>query len=335
MSNTPWIISAPLDMHLHVREGAMLRAVTPATSRLFAGAVIMPNLVPPVTFLERLLTYRDEILAACPGDAFTPYMTLFFRAYTPEELAAARPHLIGVKLYPDGVTTNSASGVRDLRDYDPVFRAMQEQQIPLLVHGETHGFVLDREREFLTTYTWLAETYPQLKIVMEHITTRDAVALLDRHENLHATITLHHLLLTLDDMAGGLLNPHLFCKPLLKRPEDREALQGAVLGRHPRIMFGSDSAPHPVHTKECLGCAAGVFTAPVALSMLADFFDRHQARDTMQAFVSDHACRIYGITPRPTRVALEQVPFTVPAKFGEVVPYMAGKTLNWTARRLT
>lgn len=330
--NAPWMIDSPLDMHLHLRQGAMLKNITPASSRLFAGAVIMPNLVPPVDHLERVLAYREEIRAAAGPDVFAPYMTLFFRGYSRAELESAQPHLIGIKLYPEGVTTNSAGGVRDLGEFDRVFRDMAALGIPLLVHGETHGFVMDREREFMATYRTLAQTYPGLTIIMEHITTVDAVGLLDQHENLYATVTLHHLLLTLDDMAGGLLNPHLFCKPLLKRPEDREALQRAVLGGHPKIMFGSDSAPHPVHAKECTGCAAGVFTAPVALPMLAEFFDRHDARERLQGFVSGHACRIYRVKPPPKRVLLERSEYRVPSTIGDVVPFMAGKTLPWSAR---
>lgn len=330
--NEPWIIDSPLDMHLHLRQGAMLKAVTPASSHLFVGAVIMPNLVPPVDALDKVMAYREEILAAAGDDVFVPLMTLFFRNYTRAELEAARPHIIGIKLYPEGVTTNSAGGVRNLHDFDTVFRDMEFLGIPLLVHGETHGFVMDREREFMATYRELATRYPRLKIVMEHITTVEAVELLDRHENLHATVTLHHLLLTLDDMAGGLLNPHLFCKPLLKRPEDREALQQAVLGGHPKIMFGSDSAPHPVQAKECLGCAAGVFTAPVALNMLAEFFDCHGVRSRLPDFVSGHACRIHQLQPPTKKIRLEKTPHQVPIKFGEVAPFMAGQSLPWSAR---
>jgi dihydroorotase len=169
-------------------------------------------------------------------------MTLFFRDdYTAAELEAARPHLFAIKLYPHGVTTNSESGIHSIHAGTPVFRLMEEMGIPLLVHGETSGFVMDREREFLPVYEWLATTFPRLRIVMEHITTEAAVQLLDRYENLHATVTPHHLVITLDDVAGGLLQPHLFCKPIAKRPEDRDALLAAALAAHPKLMMGSDS----------------------------------------------------------------------------------------------
>jgi dihydroorotase len=322
-------LAAPLDMHLHLREGAMLRLVAPLSARDFAGAVIMPNLVPPVDGLARLASYRDEVAAACAGHAFAPYMTLFLRDYDDATLAAARPQIIGVKLYPEGVTTNSAGGVRDLDAIAPTLATMERLGIPLLVHGESHGFVLDREAEFLPTYADLARRFPQLTIVMEHITTAAALELLDQHPNLHATVTLHHLLITLDDVAGGMLQPHLFCKPIAKRPADRAALLAAALAAHPKLMFGSDSAPHPLHRKEAAGCAAGVFTAPVILPLLAELFERHEALPRLQAFVSDTARRIYGIAPPAKTVTLARQPWVVPARYGEVVPFYAGQALPW------
>jgi len=329
--SSPWIINQPLDMHLHLRQGEMLKVVAPVSAELFAGAVIMPNLVNPVTSLERLIAYREEIEEVVGHLAFTPLMTLFFRHYSFDELRAARPNVFGIKLYPDGVTTNSESGVRKLDDFHQVFKSMEELRIPLLVHGESHGFVMDREKEFLSSYEFLAENYPKLTIVMEHITTADAVAMLDRYENLHATVTLHHLLLTLNDMAGGHLQPHLFCKPILKRPEDRDALQAAVLAGHPKLMFGSDSAPHPISAKECCGCAAGVFTAPVALPMLAQFFDQNNCRHLLQGFVSDYAVKLHKLSLPAKRVRLHQETWEVPEVYGAVVPFKAGKKLEWQA----
>lgn len=322
-------LSSPLDMHLHLREGDILRTVAPLSAQAFAGAVIMPNLVPPVTSRARLLHYRDTILAALGQAVFTPYMTLFFQAYDEATLRDLRSEIIGIKLYPAGVTTNSEAGVQAIDDVAPTLAMMQEYGIPLLVHGETHGFVLDREREFLAVYDRLASRFPALTIIMEHITTQEAVAFLDRYPNVYATVTLHHLLYTLDDVAGGLLQPHLFCKPLAKRPEDRDALLAAALMAHPKLMFGSDSAPHPQQTKECSGCAAGVFTAPLALQSLAELFEQHQALEHLQAFVSDNARRIYGITPPARVVELEQAPWVVPAQYGPIVPLNAGATLRW------
>ena len=322
-------LDTPLDMHLHLREGAMLDLVAPLSAAAFAGAVIMPNLLPPVDSLDRLAAYRAAITHAIGSHTFSPFMTLFFRAYSEEELLAAKPYIIGIKLYPAGVTTNSAGGVADLSEAAPTLARMERLGIPLLVHGETHGFVLDREAEFLPVYEQLARQFPKLVIVMEHITTKQAAELLDQHPNLFATVTLHHLLITLNDVAGGLLAPHLFCKPIAKRPADRDALLDLALRAHPKLMFGSDSAPHPVHAKEAAGCAAGVFSAPVALPILVDLFAQHGALDRLQAFISDNARRIYGIDPPRKLVSLAPQPWHVPGRYGDVVPFYAGAQLAY------
>ena len=212
----------------------MLQTVAPLTAATFAGGVIMPNLVPPVDHLQRLLDYQTAVSAAVRPHTFAPYMTLFFRSYTEAELAAAKPHIIGIKLYPAGITTNSEGGVQSLQEAEPTMALMAEMGIPLLVHGETDGFVMDREAEFVDVYDHLARRFPTLKIVMEHITTQKAVAFLDKYENVYATVTLQHLIITLNDVAGGMLQPHLFCKPIAKRPEDREALLNAALAAHPK-----------------------------------------------------------------------------------------------------
>ncbi|CAN5370093.1 dihydroorotase [soil metagenome] len=332
---TTLTLDRPLDMHLHLRDADMLELVAPLSSETFAGAVVMPNLVPPVDSVSALFAYRERIERATAGHAFAPFMTLFFRDYSEDELAAAKDHLIGIKLYPAGATTNSEAGVRAIGAAEPTIRRMEEQGIPLLVHGETHGFVMDREGEFLAIYRHLAETFPRLRITMEHITTAGAVALLDEHPNLFATVTLQHLLITLDDVAGGLLNPHLFCKPIAKRPEDRKALVEAALKAHPKLMFGSDSAPHPRSKKECCGCAAGVFTAPVALPALAELFDRHGALDKLQAFVSDNARTVYAVDPPPKSVTLVREPMNVPDIYGAtVIPMFAGQQIGWSVREI-
>jgi dihydroorotase len=180
----------------------------------------------------------------------------------------------------------------------------------------------------------LAINFPKLKIIMEHITTKEAVEMLDKYENLYATITVHHLMITLDDVAGGMLRPHLFCKPIAKRPHDREALLKIALDAHPKVMFGSDSAPHPKHTKESCGCGAGVFTAPIALQLLCEIFDKHNKLDNLQSFVSDNAQRIYGICAEYKEVVLSKRDFVVPEMYGEVVPMMAGETLKWSIERV-
>ncbi len=326
-------INDPLDMHLHLRDETMLDIVAPLSAETFSGALVMPNLVPPVTTKDALLSYRERVLKAAEESRFEPYMTLFFRSdYTPEFLESVKEDILAVKLYPAGITTNSEGGVSgfDLLELAPALNAMSDLGIPLCVHGETGGFVMDREAEFIPIYEKLARNFPDLKIVMEHITTKDAVEALGRFENLYATITLHHLFITLDDVAGGLLQPHLFCKPIAKRPEDRRALLDAALSANPKVMFGSDSAPHPREAKEAPGCAAGVFTAPIALQALAQLFDNHGALENLQAFVSDNAKSIYGINPPEKEVVLEKSPYLVPEIYeGTVVPMFAGQSLEW------
>jgi len=327
-------LNSPLDMHLHLRDEAMLSTVGSLSSKTFAGAIIMPNLVPPVTTKEELLAYKSRILEVTKEDIFTPYMTLFFKpTYTKEFLESIKDELIAIKLYPAGITTNSEGGVSgfNVDELRSTLEAMSQLNIPLCIHGETNGFVMDREAEFASIYEMLATNFPKLKIIMEHITTKESVELLDKHENLYATITLHHLLITLDDVAGGMLQPHLFCKPIAKRPEDREALRRVALEGHPKVMFGSDSAPHPQHAKESCGCAAGVFTAPIALQVLTELFVEHSTIEKLQAFISDNAQSIYSHIEVPKkRITLEKRVFEVPSKYGDVVPMFAGEKLNYS-----
>ncbi len=337
----------PLDMHLHLRDGTMLETVAPLSSYTFSGAVVMPNLVPPIRTKEEVVAYKERIMAAIGGHdvsfeeddigvaesaAFEPLMTLFYQHYPREFLEDVREEIFAIKLYPAGITTNSEGGVTsfDLDAMRPTLEAMAALEIPLLVHGETDGFVMDREAEFMNIYEMLASNFPTLKIVMEHITTAAAVETLDKYPNLYATITLHHLLIDLDDVAGGMLRPHLFCKPIAKRPEDREALLRAALEAHPKVMFGSDSAPHPKDKKEAAGCAAGVFTAPIALQALCELFDGYGKLDNLQAFVSDNAQSIYGICPEFKEVTLVERPFVVPHRYNDVVPMFAGETIGWS-----
>ena len=330
-------LHSPLDMHLHLRDGEMLRNIAKASADTFAGAIIMPNLVPPVTTKADVTAYRARIQEAIGDAQFTPYMTLFFKPeYDKAFLEEIREEITAIKLYPAGITTNSEGGVSgfDVETLRPALEAMSDLDIPLCIHGETNGFVMDREAEFVPVYEKLAAAFPKLKIIMEHITTKASVEALDRFENLYATITLHHLLITLDDVAGGMLQPHLFCKPIAKRPEDREALRDVALRAHPKVMFGSDSAPHPREAKEACGCAAGVFTAPIALQVLAELFERHNALEKLPAFVSGNARQIYGVTPPPKKVVLEKRPFTVPESYGGVVPMYAGETIDYSIREV-
>ena len=328
---------SPLDMHLHLRDEAMLKVVAPLSAYSFVGGIIMPNIVPPITSIEAVIAYKERIINAIGNALFEPLMTLFFRSdYTREFLEKAAVHVKALKLYPSGITTNSEGGVAnmDIEALRPVLEAMSDFGLILCVHGETNGFVMDREKEFCSVYESLAKAFPKLKIVMEHITTKESVALLDRYENLYATITLHHLLITLDDVAGGMLQPHLFCKPIAKRYEDREALLYVSLKAHPKVMFGSDSAPHPIHKKECCGCAAGVFTAPIALQALVELFEKHNVLANLQAFVSNNAQTIYSYKAPYKEVLLEKLPFQVTHSYDDIVPMFANKTLAWSINRV-
>jgi len=327
----------PLDMHLHLRDGEMLRNIAKASAETFSGAIVMPNLVPPVTGKEDVVAYKNRIREAIGNESFKPMMTLFFKpSYSRTFLENIRDEITAIKLYPAGITTNSEGGVSgfDVEELRETLEAMSDLNIPLCVHGETNGFVMDREAEFVSIYEKLASAFPKLKIIMEHITTKESVSALEKFDNLYATITIHHLLITLDDVAGGMLQPHLFCKPIAKRPEDRAALRKVALEAHPKVMFGSDSAPHPKEAKENCGCAAGVFTAPIALQLLAQLFEKHNSLQNLQAFISGNAQKIYGVTPLPKTVILEKKPFKVPSDYNGVVPMFAAEEIAYSIKEV-
>ena len=320
------ILDTPIDMHLHLRVGKMLKDVLPYTVNQFAAAVVMPNLVPPVDNRERLESYRNEILQN--SENFTPLMNLFMREYSEDELLDLADDIFAIKLYPAGITTNSEGGVKSIEKIYPVLEIMQELNIPLSVHGETNGFVLDREREFAAVYEKMARDFPNLKIIMEHISTYDLVELVDKYDNLYATITLHHLLLTLDDLIGSNLNPHNFCKPVIKTPKDRDALQEIVRSGHKKVMFGSDSAPHSIKNK--LKGAAGLFSAPVILPALAEFFEGDN--EAFQKFISSNAIENFNLQIPKKEVILVEEEYIAPMMVGEVKPMFAGKRFSYRVK---
>ncbi|EAK9890380.1 dihydroorotase [Campylobacter sp. CNRCH_2014_2452] len=322
----------PLDMHLHLRDESMLELVAPFSAKDFKAGVIMPNLISPLTEINTLKAYKERILKACKNEDFTPLMTLFFKDYDEKFLEKAKDEIFAIKLYPAGITTNSDNGISnfDIEKLKPTLNAMSELGLPLLVHGETNDFVMDREANFAKIYEKLTKNFPKLKIVMEHITTKVLCDLLKDYENLYATITLHHLMITLDDVVGGKMDPHLFCKPIAKRYEDKDALCELAFSGYEKAMFGSDSAPHPLHAKECCGCAAGVFSAPVILPVLAELFEKHSNEANLQKFISDNACKIHNLKFEKDKIiTLEKQEWQVAQKYGDVVPFMAGKTLNF------
>ena len=317
------IIDTPVDMHLHLREGDILKIVLPYTYNQFAAAVIMPNLIPPVDNKERLLKYKEEILQNSSN--FTPLMNLFMRKYSEDELLDLKDYIFAIKLYPAGITTNSENGVKSIENIYETLEIMEILDIPLSIHGESNGFVLDREKEFKTIYEKLAKDFPKLKIIMEHVGDAELLSLLDKYENIYATITLHHLLLTLDEVVGGMLNPHYFCKPIIKTPKDRKLIQEFVKKSHPKIMFGSDSAPHTIKNK--LKGAAGVFSAPVILPSLVEFFE--EDIDSLEKFVSKNAINNFNLNIPKKEVKLVKEDYKVENIIKDIKPMFAGRKLKY------
>jgi len=329
-------INSPLDMHLHLRDKDMLNNIAKYSASSFSGALVMPNLVPPVTNKQDVIAYKKRILKAIGDNKnFEPYMSIFFQDnYTKDFLQNIKSEILAIKLYPAGITTNSKSGVSsfDIEKLRPTLSAMSDLQIPLCVHGETNGFVMDREKEFVNIYEKLALSFPKLKIIMEHITTKESAEILNKYNNLYATITLHHLLITLDDVAGGMLKPHLFCKPIAKRKEDRDALL-KVAFENDKVMFGSDSAPHPIDKKESCGCAAGIFSAPIAIEKLTEIFDKHNKLDKLQDFLHNRAVKIYEINPPIKKITLEKVNKKVDLTYGKVVSFCSNEDISWSIKK--
>jgi len=316
-------ITAPDDWHLHLRDGEMMGAVLPDTARHFRRAIIMPNLVPPLVRSTEVAAYRERILAALPeGMEFTPLMTAYLTEDTdPDDLA--RGHVDGiltaVKLYPAGATTNSASGVRDIARIMPVLERMAEIGLPLLVHGEVTDAavdIFDRERVFIERVLDPIRTaLPELKVVMEHITTSDAADYVKTAaSNLAATITTHHLMINRNHILAGGIRPHYYCLPVAKREEHRLALLRAAVSGHPRFFLGTDSAPHPDRAKlQACGCA-GIYSAPNTLSCLAHVFEGEGALDRMEGFTSLAGPAFYGLAPNSAKICLirQKTPLTYP-----------------------
>ncbi|WP_394995285.1 dihydroorotase [uncultured Helicobacter sp.] len=287
----------PLDMHLHLRQGAMLESVLPSSARSFALGVVMPNLNPPITTTALAVAYRDEIMRL--SEDFTPFMTLYLHEnLSLEELKEASAQGIRIlKLYPKGATTGSENGVREVVSEKilEILSLAQDLGFMLSIHGESNGYCMEREFEFLAVYEFLARSFPRLKIIIEHMSDRRSLESLEKYENLYATLTLHHILLSLDDVLGGLMQPDLFCKPMLKTPSDRDALLLCALSAHPKVSFGSDSAPHLRSKKYSAHAPGGIFSAPVALSVLASVFAHYDKLENLQSFVSDNARKNYAL----------------------------------------
>ncbi|PVY80374.1 dihydroorotase [Cupriavidus alkaliphilus] len=338
-------ITRPDDWHLHLRDGAALAAVLPDTARQFARAIIMPNLKPPVTTVAQAQAYRARILAALPaGMQFEPLMTLYLTDNTSaEEIAVAKASgfVHGVKLYPAGATTNSDAGVTDIRRCYPALEAMQREGLPLLVHGEVTDpaiDIFDREAVFIEqVMTPLRRDMPELKVVFEHITTKDAAQYVrDASGPVGATITAHHLLYNRNAIFTGGIRPHYYCLPVLKRETHREALVAAATSGSERFFLGTDSAPHARGLKEhACGCA-GCYTALHAMELYAEAFDAAGALDKLEAFASFNGPAFYGLPRNTGTLTLEREDWELPAElpYGDatLVPLRGGETLRWKAR---
>ena len=334
-------LTRPDDWHVHLRDGDALAAVVPHTAAQFARAIVMPNLKPPVTRTEQALAYRDRILAALPeGSDFQPLMTLYLTDQTPaDEIAKAHAAgVVAVKLYPAGATTNSNAGVTDLRHTRAALEAMQRAGMPLLVHGEVTDpqiDLFDREAVFIDKHLVpLRKDFPELKIVFEHITTREAaqyVAQAGRHTA--ATITAHHLLFNRNALFLGGVRPHYYCLPVLKREVHRQALLKAATSGSDRFFLGTDSAPHATHLKEHASGCAGCYTALSALELYAQAFDSVNALDKLEGFASFHGPDFYDLPRNSDTVTLKREAWTLPEELplGEagIKPLCGGESLDW------
>ena len=335
-------LTHPDDWHLHLRDGDAIRAVLPHSARQFARAIIMPNLRPPVTTTEQALAYRPRILDAIPaGSTFQPLMTLYLTDNTsPAEIVRAKDsnHVVACKLYPAGATTNSDSGVTDVRNIYSVLEMMQAHGLPLLVHGEVTDpevDVFDREAVFIVRVLMpTIRDFPALKVVLEHITTQDAVEYVRAAPaTIAATITAHHLLYNRNAIFQGGIRPHYYCLPILKREHHRQALIRAATSGDPKYFLGTDSAPHPRQGKETACSCAGCYTAHAALELYAEAFESAGALDKLEAFASFHGPDFYGLPRNTKTLTLLRQPTSVPDRFpfgtDTLIPLRAGETVRW------
>jgi dihydroorotase len=335
-------ITRPDDWHIHVRNGAVLKTVLPHTARQFARAIIMPNLKPPVATVEQALTYRKEILQAVPaGIDFIPLMTLYLTATTKiSEIkkAAESDQIYAFKLYPAGATTNSDSGIANISAIYPLLAELEKFDIPLLIHGETTDIdcdIFDRERVFIDTIlTDIARNFPNLRIVLEHVTTNEAVQFVYASgDNIAATITPQHLLYNRNALFSGGIRPHYFCLPIIKREKHRLALVQAATSGNPKFFLGSDSAPHITSLKETSCGCAGCYSAYTALELYAEVFEQAGSLNKLEGFASFYGADFYRLPRNSGTVTLEKITWRIPLTFGKndntITPIKAGEELSW------
>ena len=348
MSPTTLSITQPDDWHVHLRDGEALKTTVAHSARIFARAIVMPNLKPPVTTVAQALSYRQRIIACVPtGSSFEPLMTLYLTAQlNAQEVqrAHAEDCLHAIKFYPAGATTNSESGVAELECVYPALEKMQEIGLPLLIHGEvtdTEVDIFDRERVFLeTVLAPLTQRFPDLKIVLEHITTKDSVEFVTgQGKNIAATITPHHLLLNRNDLLAGGVRPHYYCLPILKRNIHQRALVEAATSGNPKFFLGTDSAPHSIETKETSCGCAGIYSAHAALEFYTEVFEAEAALDKLEGFASFFGADFYNLSRNQKKIILSKKTSTVPAEFlfgsGSVIPMRANESISWSAYEAT
>ncbi len=341
MTSSQITITQPDDWHLHLRDGDALNSVALFTARQFARAIIMPNLNPPVTTVVQAVEYLDQILAAVDGTDFEPLMTLYLTDNTsPDEIIAARKSCFikALKLYPAGATTNSDAGVTDIRLCDDALEEMQKAGLPLLIHGEVTDplvDIFDREKVFIeTTLQPLMHRFPELKIVFEHITTKEAADfVLQSGDHIAATITPHHLLFNRNAMFQGGLQPHNYCLPVLKRDSHQQALLEIIRSGSNKFFLGTDSAPHAKTKKESACGCAGIFSAHAAIEIYTSIFDQQNALDKLESFASFNGPDFYGLPRNNKTITLIKEDWQIPEEYSlgteTLVPFLAGQTLNW------
>ncbi|MCL2706461.1 MAG: dihydroorotase [Spirochaetaceae bacterium] len=329
-------IRKPDDMHVHFRQGEILKVCAPESAKWFERALVMPNTTPPINNRERLISYRKEIEEAIlihENKSFTPLMS--FKLYPgmkeEEVIKLSEAGAIAGKLYPEGSTTNSEDGVKSWEQIKDALPAMSKLGIILSIHGEKpDSFVLDREKDYLPELFKIIEHYPDLKIVLEHISSAEGInAVMTGPANLCATITVHHLLITLDDLIGLGINPHNFCKPAVKTPKDREAIKNAALSGNRKFFFGSDSAPHPESLKLKTNGSAGIFSAPAAIPLLVSFFEKNGSQELLENFTSRYGAEFYKLPLNKSSITLERKESKIPERFSDIIPFMAGSAIEW------
>ncbi len=332
----------PDDWHLHVRQGEVLKTVIAHTAKQFARAIIMPNLQPPVTTVDQARLYRDEIISTLPnGSNFNPLMTLYLTDSTSQEdikKAAKSEFIHAFKLYPAGATTNSDSGVSNLKAIYPLFKIMEQVDIPLLIHGEVTESdcdIFDREKTFIeSSLQDIVKQFPNLRIVVEHVTTQEAVDfVLSASDKIAATITPQHLLFNRNAILVGGIHPHNYCLPILKREKHRQALVNAAISGNPKFFLGTDSAPHTQNAKEnSCGCA-GCYSAYAAIELYAEAFEQAGALDKLEGFASFFGADFYGLARNTQTITLQKKPWTVPTHYAltneRIVPLKANEVLQW------